>query len=125
MGRVFKRKGSKRWYIEYKDADGRTVRSSAFTDKRASQHLLREIEVRERRKAEGLIPRTDNRRAIAEVLEAFREHARARLRPRTRQRYFDGIGHILDFLDVREVAEITPDRVEAFLSQRVQEVATK
>ena len=115
MGRIYRR--GKQWGIDYRDADGKRVRES-IGDKSDALEALRERERNEMRIKEGIIERVNNRVALADVYEAYREHIRLRNRAQTIRSYLGHLDGITKFLNVEFIDQITPSAVEGFMNQR-------
>src|SRR5688572_30818614 len=73
-------KKSRKWYVEYRDANGRTRRKVGFTDKAATQELALKLERRARLEANGLHDRFDEHliSPIADHLNDFEKHLQAK-----------------------------------------------
>lgn len=69
-----KRRESKKWYVEYKDENGKTRRVPGYTDKRATEQLGARLEREAAQRAEGLLGPADGhaRRPLSEHVEDFR-----------------------------------------------------
>ena len=80
MMRIYRRKGSKKWQIDYSDQHGRRVRETAYTDKAASEKLLRDRVRAVERCLAGLPPeddRTGQSVAVKEMAQAFLDFQKA------------------------------------------------
>ena len=80
MGTVYKRKGSKKWKVAYRDAEGRRRYETGYTDKAATQQLLAK---REREAAQGEVGLVDpyaehRKKPITEHIDAYEAHLRAK-----------------------------------------------
>ena len=81
MARIFKQqytragvtKESRKWYIEYVDADGKRVRVPGYTDKAATQQKAGELERQAAQQQSGLIDKyaEHRKRPLAEHLKDF------------------------------------------------------
>lgn len=70
------KKASKKWYIQWKRADGRRVRKPAYTDRAASLQMLARKEREVALQLEGLVDATSAQlsRPIAEHIAEFKQH---------------------------------------------------
>jgi len=107
MGRLFKprrklRNGqawiSKKWYVEYRDAEGRQVRKPACCSKRESASLLRELQKRALRGKLGLedTVRNGSKVKLSELVESYLRHVSIRVRERTLREYRDSLRDLLE-----------------------------
>jgi len=69
---------ARKWYIEYRDADGIVRRKAGYTDKAATQQLAAELERNAERRKAGLIDRfaEHRKRPLAEHLADYESHLR-------------------------------------------------
>lgn len=65
------RRKSKKWYIEYRDSAGRTVRIPGFVDKKATAHLAAKLETEAERIRAGMLPAD-----VRQLVRPFAEHLR-------------------------------------------------
>jgi len=70
-GKVYK---SKRWYVRYKDMQGKRRRLAAFADKRASERLARHIEDLAACRSTGAAPSTRLTEALPRLEERILNH---------------------------------------------------
>ena len=95
-GRKVRRK-LKKWYIKYRDADGKVRCVPGYTDKAATQQLAAELEREAAQRTSGVIDRfsEQRKRPIAEHLADY-------------ERYLEGKGKVVGGVSLRPGAEMRP-----------------
>ncbi|MHC4278239.1 MAG: tyrosine-type recombinase/integrase [Planctomycetota bacterium] len=121
MGRLFKRKGSNKWYIDF-EANGRRIKKAVSGDRRVALDVLKELEGRAVRGKHGL---TDNRFEIEELKRKYLKHIKLRTKRRTYEGYVQNLNAILSYLDVKLVSEITPSNIDDYEEYRKRSVCDR
>ncbi len=122
-GGLFKRQNRNgkplpRWYLWWLDADGRKRQKAAYTDREASEDMLRQFESEAARMQQGLVdPYADHRKApLSSHLEDFLAHLRS---GRRATKYVNGmetkLKRALRGMDARLPKDLTTDRAERYL----------
>ena len=112
-----------RYYVWWFDANGRKRERAAYTDKEASQDLLRQLQSEAARGKQGMLdPFAEHRGTpLVEHLAAFIDHLRAGDRA---DRYVQGmqtmLRRALEEMNAALPKHMTPDRAEAFLTDLVE-----
>lgn len=121
MVSLYRRKGDPRWTIAYRDPrTGRRVERVAYRDKRASQQLAAEIELRLERQEVGLVdPFLEHRkRPVAEHLDGFEAHLQSRGRTAKHVRMSRArLEAALAGMAVATLGELDPAAADRFLAQ--------
>lgn len=115
MGRVYKRKGSDYWYVDYFAGGRRVRRCSGTTDKRAAGALMKKAETETRMRGEGFL---DNRYPLEKLLEQFLAYQHEHIRPVSYRREVQALDRILPALGAKTAAEVTVGRATAYVAQR-------
>ncbi len=124
-GRVVQRK-SRKWYAQYRDAQGRIRRVVAFTDKSASLDWANRLEREAVLEAKGLVSRVDRHRStsVGEHVECYERFLLAKGNTlahvkKTRQR----IDSVLAGAQVKRLDDITASSVMEYLAMRRTEAS--
>jgi integrase len=110
---------SKKWYIQWKRADGTTVRAPAYTDRAASLQMLARKEREAALQIEGMIDATTTQlsRPIAEHIADFVQHLADKKRAEDyRDTTETRITRICEFGKITTAPELTQSRVDSALA---------
>ena len=114
------KKSSKRWYIEYKDAQGVTKRVPGYSDKRATEQLAAQLEREAARGEVGLIDTKapHRKKPLKEHLADYRLSLETKDDdPKHLQQTERAILKILDAAGASVIADLSRDRLEAALAR--------
>lgn len=120
FGTVYRRKGSRHWWIRYSVDGKRHYESSGSTKKRDAEKLLakREVEL-----GMGRRPEPEVRRTTFENLAKMIENDYVVNRRRSLRRLKQVLAHLREHFAGLKAASITTDRIGAYVRQRLEEGA--
>ncbi len=121
MGRVFRRKGSDKWYIDF-EANGRRIKKAISGDRQVALRVLKKLEGRA---VEGEYGIKDNRYEIEDLKRKYLKHIKLRTKRRTYEGYVQNLNTVLNYLDVTLVSEITPARIDDYEEYRQRSVCNR
>jgi len=113
------RKRVRKWYIKYRDADGRICKVPGFKDKEATKALARELELKADRKQAHLADPFEehHKRPLAEHLADFYRALLAKGNTDKQARQVrNRVRTILDGCGFRFIADLSASRVQSFLA---------
>src|SRR5262249_13034570 len=113
------RRTSRRWWIEFRDCDGKRRRVKAYHDRRASEALAAELERTAARIAAGLLPRGADRppRPLDHQAAECRKHLEAwGATAKCRREAARMVSRFLDSARCDTLGGFTPAAVEAHLA---------
>ncbi|MCX5658364.1 MAG: tyrosine-type recombinase/integrase [Planctomycetota bacterium] len=126
MAYVFKRKAdkgdkNKKWYVRWRDAQGKRWRTSAgYVDKAASQKQGERLEAESAQLAEGVITTFDQHRLrpIDEHIRDFIDHLKARGRATMYvQQVEQRVRRIVEGIGAKRIIDLDPVRIEQMLAR--------
>jgi integrase len=116
------RRKSKKWYIQWRGADGIYHREPAFTDRLASQTLLAQKIRESEREAVGIFDHLTPhmKRPISEHIADFRQHIINRGKGESHARtQFNRVSWVCEHGGITRIIDLTADRVDAALAKLV------
>jgi len=112
---------TRKWYVEYRDADGIVRRRAGFTDKKATEQLAAQLEREAAQRKTGLIDRHAEyrKRPLKEHLSDWRENLTAR---GNTEKYAEAqVSQALTVVEgcrFRSWPELSAGKVQAFVAER-------
>lgn len=119
MARVYRPRGAKGWYVDYRDAHGKRVRRRVASDRRTAQRILREWVRNAELARAGLAAYATNDVDVWELYDGFRSYLVANGRhPQTLRFYKNRVTPFLRFIEAEKVSDVTLEKVDAYKASR-------
>ncbi|MEW6744792.1 MAG: tyrosine-type recombinase/integrase [Planctomycetota bacterium] len=108
---------SKKWYIRYRDADGKLVTKPGYTDKDATRQLAARLERESAQEKEGLSScRSAKKKSLAELLEDYISHLYSKNDSQKHAKATEnGIKRILEACGFNQIRDLERGKLEQHL----------